>query len=247
VKDLVINGFKFPNLIKARVAIAEFCDLIVQQSSPEHIARCKITGRYIGTSSYEWTWSVSKYYASPVWQDHKTSKYFVEYSKDSAWNKLWSIVDLGQFGSKINFIANEYTKQVADMLPGFKEEMYATKEKNSESRDKRMMKLIDRSHDFVEGDILEFKSSIWNLSERERNKLYWPDSQYEKFQNEYGIDVFTKKAVRYSPTFRGIYTATFNIKPLHYSHEESAVAIIPVQGTFKGLMYLDPRCLQKSK
>ena len=233
MKDLVINGFKFPNDKKMRLAIAQLCAYISDSD------RAKI-----GVSADCWRWAIHAYNSSTLYSDNcKFTKMMMkdtDLSENSPFGKIF-IKRSAQTNPWVTarLFPNEYTKQVADMREQFLNEQRENVAKNKEARHERLLKLTSHWKDIQTGDHIVINPQILVLSRKDLENLNYPDSYY--LEHTYnGQKHYTPRQIRAAR--QGILLGFENIR---YNNRDFTVAIVHFFKA-KEPERIDPRCMIKA-
>jgi hypothetical protein len=196
MSKLIINGFEFPSQLQARCAIAHMCQNIVL--SPEE-----------GVSSYTLKHLVTKYYNSGVVNNNKSiiSTILNRYDSPTGLGKLWTTKSNCDYFSRFVAFPNEYTIQVANMLPEFEKTRKENQARGEESRMKRVEKILT-PYGLHDGDIIKMNKAVWDLGINKISKAGYPDSYFTRNPN----GTYNSPALFYKSDARGIFMGSCELQ-----------------------------------
>lgn len=234
MKDLVINGFKFPNDKKMRLAIAQLCAYISDSD------RAKI-----GVSSDCWRWAIHAYNASTLNSDNcKFTKMMMNHT-DLSENSPFGKIFIRRSAETMPWVTarlfpNEFTKQVADMRDQFLNEQRENVAKNKEAKHERLVKLTSHWKNTQPGDHVKINPEVLTLSRKDLENLSYPDSYYLEHTTYNGQKHYTPRQIRAAR--QGILLGFENIR---YNSHDFTVAIVQFFKA-KEPARIDPRCMIKA-
>jgi len=188
MSKLIINGFEFPSQLQARCAIAYICQNIVL--SPEE-----------GTSSYIIKNLTSKYYNSGAINNSKSliSNLLNRYDSPTGVGKLWISKSGSNYFNRFQAFPNEYTVQVANMLPEFEKIRKENQTRGEEYRTKKVEKVLTPC-ELHAGDIIKMNKAVWDLGTNKISNAGYPDSYFTRNAN----GTYNCPALFYKKEARGI-------------------------------------------
>lgn len=237
MQKLVVNGFTFPNNIKLRCSIAHFCK---ELTNDEYYGRS--TGYSDGVWYDYWVYSVKNYYNN-VTYEHNSRVYFSYYeNKESATGKLWNLNK-----EHNRYLRNEFTYQVADMLPSFVKEKQDTTARNLANKAKRISKIFEPSKLIQPGDVVKLNRVVWditNMAEVGYPDTYWRICAVPE-------QLFSSHALHYTSDILAVYINDIPINTGAVKNEAQMAALIklikaPYWQNVGDVMYVDKRCLIKA-
>jgi hypothetical protein len=165
MSKLIINGFEFPSQLQARCAIAYICQNIVATEE--------------GVSSYTVKQLATKYYNSDVVNNRKyiISTILNRYDSPTGIGKLWTTNNNSDYFCRFVAFPNEYTIQVANMLPEFEKTRKENQTRGEEYRAKKVEKVLTPC-ELHDGDIIKMNKAVWELGTNNLSKAGYPDSYY---------------------------------------------------------------------
>lgn len=212
MSKLNINGFEFPSHLQAQCAIANICQEVVEAGSK-------------GISQYDMRRNAEKYYDHKVIVSGKSVIGLVIHRWDTphhefgGFGKLFNVVGCNNY-PYTRYIANEYTIQVANMLPDLEKLRTERKSQGEEYRKKKLEKTL-QPDDFNAGDIVKLNKPVFDLSHKTR-RASWPDSWFK--QNEsLSIDgniYYNNPGLRYDSKKTGVFLGYLDVR-VGATHEYS--------------------------
>lgn len=235
MQKLVVNGFTFPNNIKLRCSIAHFCKEI---TSDEYYNRNCPDGTWYDY----WVYSVKNYYANATYE-HDSQKYFSYRENNiSATGKLWNVNERHD-----RFLRNEFTYQVADMLPSFVAEKQNTTARNLANKAKRISKIFEASELIQPGDVVKLNRAVWDI--RDMASVGYPDTYWRICTVP--EQIFSSHALYYTSDILAVYINDIPINTGGVKNEAQMAALIklikaPYWQNAGDVLYVDKRCLIKA-
>lgn len=201
---LVINGFEFPNELQEQCAIARFCERIYLSESKVWIS--------------DWKYSFYQHYKRSTVDSFKFkhAKYFDHRSKNYAGGKIFTrLSDVDGFNGRV--AANEFTIQIANMLPQLERTRKEKVEKRITNRKSRIERILTPS-DFIPGDIVMQNKDVYSLTATENSIAGYPDSYYILDKDQYRNPLLS-----YDSRKKGIYMGQMQITLTHKVERTAAI------------------------
>jgi hypothetical protein len=219
MSKLNINGFEFPSHLQAQCAIANIC-----QEAVEAGAR--------GITQYDMKRVAEKYYDHKVIDSGKSVIGLVIYRWDTphrefgGFGKLFN-VSQGTGFFEIRYTANEYTIQVANMLPDLEKLRTERKSQGEEYRKKKLEKIL-QPDDFNAGDIVKLNKLVFDLQRGKLAKASWPDSWFKPLEilSNDGDTYYHNPGIRYDSKKTGVFLGYLDVKvgaPHKYAVHKAAL------------------------
>lgn len=219
MSKLNINGFEFPSHLQAQCAIANICQEVVEAGSK-------------GISQYDMRRNAEKYYDHKVIDSGKSVIGLVIYRWDTphrefgGFGKLFNVVVNNDY-PYTRYIANEYTIQVANMLPDLEKLRTERKSQGEEYRKKNLEKIL-QPDDFNAGDIVKLNKQVFDLQRSKLAKASWPDSWFKplKILSNDGDTYYNNLAIYYDSKKTGVFLGYLDVRvggPHGYSVRKAAL------------------------
>jgi hypothetical protein len=196
MSKLIINGFEFPSQLQARCAIAHICENIVL--SPEE-----------GVSLYTIKSLTSKYYNSGAINNSKSliSNLLNRSDSPTGVGKLWTVKVSSISNYFYRVVPNEYTVQVANMLPEFEKIRKENQTRGEEYRAKKVEKVLTPC-ELHDGDIIKMNKAVWDLGINKISNAGYPDSYFTRSPN----GTYHNPGLFYKRDARGIFMGSCELQ-----------------------------------
>lgn len=196
MSKLIINGFEFPSQLQARCAIAHICQNIVL--SPEE-----------GVSLYTIKSLTSKYYNSSAINNSKSviSNILNRCDSPTGVGKLWTTRNISSSHYFYRAFPNEYTVQVANMLPEFEKIRKENQTRGEEYRTKKVEKVLAPC-ELHDGDIIKMNKAVWDLGINKISKAGYPDTYFTRLPD----GTYSGPALFYKKEARGIFMGSCELQ-----------------------------------
>lgn len=236
MEQVIVNGFKFPTDHRMRLAIAQICQYI---------------GDRKGIPLRNWKFGVRAYSPETIEKGNsKITKMMQNWcsqpSEESPWGKIFLKVDspgpwpTSSF-TEVRIVPNEFTQQVANMIPIFMADMRKDREKNKEVKAVKQQTILTKWKELEVGDYFQLNHTVFHWSQSTLSSVGYPDTEWYEYGN--GEEKrYQSRAIR-NVGLRGILlgfeeiTTTYNFKV--------KCALVQIFGR-TGLSRFDPRIMIKA-
>lgn len=217
---LNINGFEFPSQLQAQCAIANICQEAVAAGAR-------------GITQYDMKYAAQKYYDRKVIDSGKSViscvifRWDAQHREFGGFGKLFDVSQGSSF-FEICYHANEYTIQVANMLPTLEKIRAERKSQGEEYRKNKLEKIL-QPDDFNAGDIVKLNKLVFGLSRGKMQRASWPDSWFKPQETPSidGIIYYNNPGIRYDSQKTGVFLGYLDVRvgaPHRYAvHKASLV------------------------